>query len=205
MDDQKFLQHIFNGYASCFHKGFWHTSSNYSDMTTADLNFFSTLGQSLGFRVRREMNWQYPRDLCWCQTNETKSDFDANTLLYLERENKDGRVGDTIEKMLNPINAPLVPYLVALFGWVKPSTLSKAKKQISSSLLPNQSFLLISWVGDNQNGDNWILEGWCLSGQKATTRKVDTRIDENGHWYAVAQLSNVWLASGADEACENSE
>lgn len=192
MNNQTFLQFIFNGYASCFHKSFWHTSSNYSDMTSADLNFFSNLGQSLGFRVRREMAWQYPRDLCWCQTNEPKSDVD-NTILYLERENENGRVDHTINKMLNPNNASSIPYLVALFGWIKPSSLSLEKMKISARLSPHQSFLLISWIGDTKDGEKWILEGWCLSGGKATTRQLDVKQDENEHWYAVVDPNNKWV------------
>jgi hypothetical protein len=177
MDNQVFLQLIFNGYASCFHKGFWHTSSNYSDITTADLNFFITLGQSLGFRVRREMNWHYPRDLCWCRTNDTTSDSDAGTFLYLERENKDDRAKYTVEKMLNTKNAPLVPYLVAVFGWIRKQTLNEVKHYIQTHLPNEQSFLLISWVGDEQDSEQWVLEGWCFSGQKTCTRTLDATID----------------------------
>lgn len=194
INDEKFLQFIFNGCAACFHKAFWHTSSSYSDMTTADLNFFLTLGQHLGFRVRREMNYAYPRDLCWCESNEITSDADAKTLLYLERENKDDRADYTINKMLDPNNAPSVPYLVALFGWIKPSTLANIKTEIQKKLQErlHQSFLLISWVGETQNGDDWRLEGWCFSGQKTTTRTLEVQLDDNKHWYIVTDPNKIW-------------
>ena len=193
MNRLTFLQFIFNGYSCCFHKGLWHTSSNYSDVTTADLNFFTTLGQSLGFRVRREMNWNYPRDLSWCQTNEIKSDLEAKTFLYLERENKDGRAEITIEKMLNPKNAFAVPYLVAVFGWIREQTLAGIKKKIQSELPEEQSFLLISWVGSSQDGSDWILEGWCCSENMTSTRRLEVQTDGNGHWYALTNPNNLWL------------
>jgi hypothetical protein len=114
MTTEEFLKMIFNGYVNCYRKNNWHTTANYADMTFKELGFFSQLGESIGFIVRLEINWNYPRDLCWCKHPEDKEAF-----LYLERENDNGRAVHTIEKMLNPANSKDIPILVCVFGWIK--------------------------------------------------------------------------------------
>ncbi len=200
------MQYVFNGYAMCFQKALWHTSLNYSDVTSADLNFFTTLGHSLGFRVRREMNWQYPRDLCWCRTDElvdeNANSKDAKTELYLERENNNSRAKYTIKKMLHKDNAPSVPYLVAVFGWIRKQTLADVKDMIRAAYLQeNQTFLLISWVGDAKDGEHWLLEGWYFSRQEESVRTLNVKMDDNKHWYVITnpsdrskQLLAIWAA-----------
>ncbi len=110
MANEKFLKLIFNGYVNCYRKNNWHTSSNYSDMTHTELNFFLELGQSHGFFVRKEMNWDYPRDLCWCETENSEA------FLYLERKNENSRCVLTIEKQLDQLNSGAIKNFVSVFG-----------------------------------------------------------------------------------------
>ena len=93
MNTERFLQNLFEGYVRTFSSFRWYTSANNADLTAKELNHFSELGERLGYIVRREMNWHYPRDLCWV-------DFDDTPFLYLERESKNSRMNHTVEKML---------------------------------------------------------------------------------------------------------
>jgi hypothetical protein len=195
MDNNRFLQKLFDGYVSCYRQHNWHMSSNYSDITSAELAFFTQLGRGLGFVTRREMNWDYPRDLCWCERTGGKSDADAGTELYLERENDDKRVLTTIEKMTNPENAPTVPLLVAVFGWVRPATLQRAKRLTWERLRDGQKLLMISWIGDTQDGAGFSLEGWILADGVATRRDAAPHVDKAGYWYA--ELGKPWEADTA--------
>ena len=184
MDSRKFLQRIFDGYVNCYRQFNWHASSNYADMTAVELNFFADLGQRLGYFVGREMHWDYPRDLCWCEEPPGRDRKQTKYVLYLERENEDGRVlENTVNKMLNPANAPGVPYLVAVLGWVKPGTLEKAKALIRERLPSDQSFLLISWVGESKNGE-FFVEGWLApsGGFAETARSAAAEPDAGGYW-----------------------
>ncbi len=194
MSDHLFMQHLFNGYVRCYRQFQWHTSSNFADMTAAELGFFSSLGNSLGYVVRREWFWQYPRDLCWCETTLSENDIEARTRLYLERENNDDRVLVTIEKMTNPENSKDIPYLVAVFGWVQQNTLDAAKKEIRQRILPHQHFLMISWIGGKKDGDDYNLEGWVCSGKTESVREAKPKIDEAGYWYAES-LPNLWTSN----------
>ena len=132
MNELTFLQRIFDGYVFTYRRNMWHSSANYADMTAGELGFFSTLGTHLGYMVRREMNWDFPRDMCWCEKTECKRgaslDSEARTILYLERENHDGRVGPTIEKLLHYKNTPVrIPFLIAVLGLARANTLAEAK------------------------------------------------------------------------------
>ena len=193
MTDQLFLQNVFNGYARSYRQFQWHKSAKYADMTASELGFFSTLGNSLGYMVRREMCWQFPRDLCWCGTTVSINDDEAQTVLYLERENKDSRVLDTIGKMTNPKNAKDVPYLVAVFGWIRQNTLNAAKREIRGRLLSHQHFLMISWIGEKQDEGDYNLEGWVYGGEKELVRVAKPKLDEAGYWY-VDSFPAIWTS-----------
>lgn len=187
MDDHRFLQHLFNGYVHCYRRFHWHKSANFADMTAAELGFFENLGNSLGFVVRREMCWHYPRDLCWCENTLSKNDLEAGTRLYLERENSNFRVSVTIQKMLDHDNSKDIPYLVAVFGWIRPSSLESAKKAIRAGLLNHQHFLMISWIGEQKDCGDFGLEGWVCSKKGESMRSVTPKIDEAGYWYVEGQ------------------
>ncbi len=185
MTNEKFLQMIFNGYVTCYRKNNWHTTAKYHDMTHRELQFFMQLGESLGFIVRREMEWQYPRDLCWCETHESIKPF-----LYLERENLDNRAEHTINKMLNPDNSKDIPILVCVFGWIRPNTLDKMKSLIRQSHLVDQSFLIVSWVGEDKDTVNDV-EGWSLCDGQEAVRTAKAETDDAGYWYI--KFNNSWF------------
>ena len=104
-------------------------------MTAGELSYFSVLGANLGYFVRREMKWHFPRDLCWCKTSATKSDEEALTRLYLERENSNGRSKATVQKLTTPDNSKEIPYLVAVFGHIRERDLDIAKDIVRARLL----------------------------------------------------------------------
>jgi hypothetical protein len=188
MFDEQFLQRIFNGYVNCYRKNNWHTTSNYSDMTHAELGFFKELGESLGFFVRMEMKWEYPRDLCWCENSDSSEAF-----LYIERENKDNRCLDTVMKQLNNLNSSSIPFLVSLFGWVKPDTLDTAKQYIRNNIPEDKAYLIISWIGDRQDGNDFIVEGWVLYSGHETKRIAIPKIDGAKYWYLLFEKDSEWV------------
>lgn len=147
MNQEKFLQKLFEGYVRSFSSFRWHTSANYADITAKELCHFSELGERLGFIVRREMNWHYPRDLCWAETSCSKS----IPFLYMERENKCSRMQRTIEKILEPGNSQGIPFLVASFGHLTASAFSQASTMLRDGLQQGQSALLFAWIGEHEN------------------------------------------------------
>lgn len=183
MNNSEFLKRILDGYVLTYRTNLWHTTSNHCDMTATELNFFTQLGSYLGFVVRREMNWQYPRDLCWCEPgSDPRPADDEGTILYLERENQDKRVDQTIEKLLDIKNAPNVKFLVAVFGCIKQETLNAAKEEIRTRLGSDRSFLCISWIGDRPD-DATDVEGWVFSNNHESTRKIKAYMDKAEYWY----------------------
>ena len=194
MNELHFLQRMFEGYVTTYRRNMWHTTSGYSDMTAGELAFFETLGVHLGYTVRREMNWDHPRDLCWCETTIHKRgdrlDFDAKTVLYLERENNDSRVVPTVKKLLISTNTPIgIPYLVGVFGWATRSTLAEAKGFARAELpkTPHNQLMLISWVGEKVDGE-FLVEAWIVArgedGQMVEyTREATPMLDRAGYWY----------------------
>jgi hypothetical protein len=158
-------------------------------MTFSELNFFAKLGSMLGYHARREMNYQYPRDLCWCDSvGSTKNDIDARTYLYLERENEDSRViSNTIQKMLNPLNAPNVPNLLAVFGWIRPETLCAAKQYVRENFKKHENkheiFSIISWIGVKKDADVFNLECWIYTPEFEYLKDANPFVDGNGFWH----------------------
>lgn len=192
MTTEQFLQMIFNGYVTTYRKNNWHTTAKYSDMTHKELNFFIQLGESLGFMVRREMNWSYPRDLCWCDGATGDKPY-----LYLERENQDGQAEYTIEKILNPDNSRDIPILVSVFGNISKETLKNIKSLIRNKLPESQYFLMISWPPENENvdeDDNDIVEGWIFSKGQETVRTAKANMDKGGYWFIFFDKSDKgWM------------
>ena len=182
MNDIEFLERIFRGYVMTYRANLWHTTANYSDMTSAELGFFTRLGSHLGYVVRREMNWDYPRDLCWCEsTEDSRDDEKARTILYLERENSDGRVDkNTVEKLLKTSNG--VKYLVAVLGWVRRATLEAAKEKVRKGLGEQQYFFSISWVGETPDGE-FEVEAWICHKETERVLTAKASMDEAGYWY----------------------
>jgi hypothetical protein len=194
MNDHIFMRRLFDGYVLCYRQFQWHKSSNFADMTAAELGFFSNLGNSLGYVVRREMCWQYPRDLCWCGTTISTNDSEAQTLLYLERENENEKAIETVQKLTKHENSKDIPYLVALFGWVRRNNLEAAKSEVRQRLLAQQHCLLISWIGEKKDqADAYTLEGWVCSGRTESVRSVTPKIDDAGYWYADS-LPTLWTS-----------
>ena len=194
MDDLTFLQRIFDGYVTTYRRNMWHTTSGLTDMTAGELGFFVTLGTHLGYTVRREMNWDFPRDLCWCETTTCKRggdiDIEARTVLYLERENHDGRVDLTIRKLLDKENTPTrIPYLIAVLGWTRKSTLDDAKAMARQTFpgTLHTRLMLISWIGEKQDGE-YLIEGWILERNgdgrlSEFVREATPEFDKAGYWY----------------------
>lgn len=188
MDSAEFLRRIFDGYVTCYRKNNWSTyEREYANMTHKELSFFIQLGESLGFIVRLEMEWQYPRDLCWCEAPNGNEPF-----LYLERENRDGQAEYTIEKMLNIDNSRDIPTLVCVFGWIREQTLKKVKTLIRKRLPEDKNFLMISWIGDDKDEGPFTVEGWIFSGGKESYRKAKPEMDNGEYWYIYFEKDSTW-------------
>ncbi len=196
IDAAEFLKMLFDGYVISYRKFGWHTNpdypnittSNYADMTQAELGHFGALGESLGFISRREMNWHLPRDLCWCRQG------DKDAYLYIERENEDSKWKKTLERLLND-NAKEVKFIVPIFGWLKLENYEKAKQFLrAGGLSPDQATLLIAWVGENQNGkpDQFKVEGFILAGEHEFSRSADASTDKGGFWQLNYSSSSKW-------------
>lgn len=178
MDNCIFLRRLFEGYVRNFRSFNWHTSSNYSDFTAAELNFFANLGVSLGYFVRREMNWHFPRDLCWV----LGEDRNKEAYLYMERENKDARMPHTIDKMLHKDNARNVPLLVASFGHLKPESFKVASQKLSEGLAANQNALLFAWVGEHENAASFEVKAHVISKGGIEEFLATPYIGTDGYW-----------------------
>jgi hypothetical protein len=176
MNSRTFLQRLFEGYVVSFRKFGWHTTSSYSDITAAELTHYSELGAKLGYLVRREMNWHFPRDLCWVPFGSKEA------YLYMERENKDSRCKHTIEKMLNPANSKEVTLLVASFGFLRPDSFSWAKDRLRDELLKHQSALLYAWVGLDENMGPFEIMAAVIDADSIVECQAIPSIDEGGFW-----------------------
>jgi hypothetical protein len=175
-----FLQKLFEGYVRSFASFRWYTTCNYSDLTSKELNHFTAIGERLGFVVRREMNWNYPRDLCWVESLDSK----AIPYLYLERESKDGRMCQTIEKMLKPDNSKGIPILVASFGHLKEASFKKASEMLMNGIQADQTALLFAWVAESENASNFEICAEVISASSRTATKAIPDIAEHGqYWY----------------------
>ena len=189
MNDVELMKRVFDGYVFNYRNNNWHTKSNYSDMTFLELGFFSRLGNYLGFHVRREMNYEYPRDLCWCDSFDgSDNDIDAKTFLYIERENEDNRaINNTIRKMLIDKNSKDIPNFLAVFGWIRPETLKLAKNIIDEKFenpnSSNKTFSIISWIGKSKEDPEFSIECWIKSSVGEYTKTATPKIDECGFWY----------------------
>lgn len=172
---QRLVQNIFDGYIMCFRSFLWHTSSNKSDITQAELSHFSKLGQSLGYMAIREMNWGYPRDLCWVKPGADEA------FMYMERESENARCEHTIKKMLNKDNAKNVEVLIVSFGWLTQNNFDWACSQLESGIEPNQTALLFAWVGKSDAGPH-VVKGATFHHNKIMTKEAIPVIDEGGYW-----------------------
>lgn len=186
MNIHKFLEKLFDGYVTSYRKFGWHKTSTYSDMTQIELNHFSILGESLGYISSRETHWEYPRDLCWIEPQTQK------TFLYMERENKYERYAHTIDKMLNPLNTNNIPVLVAVFGWLKQETYDQAKQEISNRLPEQKAMLLIAWIAESQDSENFIVRAFCKSSTGLTERSAIPSLDNGGYWQLNFEDNSTW-------------
>ena len=165
MTTERLLQMLFVGYVRSFASFRWYSRVNHADITAKELHHFSEIGERIGFVVRREMNWEHPRDLCWVET----VDPGAVPFLYLERESKQGRMRHTIEKMLDPQNGAGVPVLVASFGLLNASSFEIASRMLRDGVRDGQSALLYAWIGDREDAPRFdvradvITEARCLT------------------------------------------
>jgi hypothetical protein len=96
--------------------------------------------------------------------------------------------------MTNPENAKDVPYLVAVFGWVRQSILEADKKVIRQRIFSHQHFLIISWIGEKQNEGGFNLEGWVRGRKTGSVCGAKPKIDEAGYWYADS-LPTLWTSN----------
>jgi len=83
--------------------------------------------------------------------------------------------------MLNPANSKDIPILVCVFGWIKEATLTEIKKRITGEQ-QEQSFLLISWIGNTQD-EAAEVEGWIFSERKQLCCKAQANMDDAKYWF----------------------
>ena len=178
MNTSIFLRRLFEGYVKNFRSFNWHVSSNYADITSAELNHFSLIGKSLGYLVRREMNWNYPRDLCWVLGENN----DKEAYLYLERENKDSRMLHTIKKMLERDNSKDIHILVASFGHLKPESFVAASELLRNGILNHQSALLFAWIGENENSSEFSVKAHIVTSENVEEYEAIPYIGKDGYW-----------------------
>jgi hypothetical protein len=189
MTTERFLQKLFEGYVRAFASFRWHTSSNYADLTAKELCHFSELGEKLGFIVRREMNWRYPRDLCWLES----LDKDATPFLYLERESKDSRMLCTVEKMLNPENSKGIPVLAASFGHLTESSFDIALGMFKQGLGPNQAALLFAWVGEREDAPHFEVSAAVVTPPRTVITKAIPYVGaEDRYWRIRFDEARPW-------------
>ena len=192
MNDQKFLQAIFDGYAINYRTLSWHTVSSDTDMTAIELDYFAGVGRKLGFMSIREKDrndiGRRP-DLYWCEKpfrNENKWEH-GRKILYLERENKNHRWEETLSKIFRSTSVEAVPYLIVIFGWISFENLRQAKETAKRFVLEQQNentmnLLMISWIGAKAD-DTSELEGYTNCGGSESTRTAKAAIDSTGYWH----------------------
>jgi hypothetical protein len=168
MNNKLFLQKLFVGFVQNFQSFRWHTSSNYSDITAKELGHFSQIGELLGFCVRREMNWNYPRDLCWVEGSLNN----ATPYLYMERESKDNRMKHTIEKMLSPENSAGIPILVVSFGHLTPESYAQASTMLKKGLEGEQIALLYAWVAEKEESSSYEIVARIITNNSIVESKA---------------------------------
>lgn len=181
MNKVEFLQRLFQGFVVNFESFKWYTTSNYSDITAKELGHFSELGERLGFCVRREMNWEYPRDLCWVDGTGKKS----KPYLYMERESKNARMEHTIIKMLNPENFAGIPFLVASFGHLTQASYEEALSRLESGVEAGQSALLFAWVAEKEETDSYDIRASVTSGGSTVSCAAIPYLNENTQCWAM--------------------
>jgi len=182
---QRLVQNIFDGYVMCFRTFLWHTSSNKSDITQVELSYFSKLGQSLGYMARREMNWNYPRDLCWVKSGAKEA------FMYMERESKNERCEHTINKMLNKENSKNIEVLIASFGWLTESNFDWACSEFAHGLEESQTGLLFAWVGLTDDGPH-VVKAATFHQKTITTKEAIPFIDKGGYWQINFEKGVEW-------------
>jgi hypothetical protein len=179
MTTERFLQMLFGGYVRSFASFRWYAVANYTDLTAKELHHFTEIGERLGFIVRREMNWDYPRDLCWVKS----TDATATPFLYLERESKDIRMGYTIEKMLNPENGGGIPILVASFGHLRETSFEKASARLQAGVVEGQAALLFAWVAESENAARFEMRASVITQSRSlTTQAMPYLIEDERYW-----------------------
>jgi hypothetical protein len=177
MTTERFLQNLFEGYVRTFASFRWYKSANYADLTAKELNHFSELGERLGYVVRREMNWHYPRDLCWVGSDDIP-------FLYLERESKNSRMKHTVEKMLNQENSGGIPIMVASFGHLTDDSFAKASEMFRHGIQDKQSALLYAWVGKSENAPEYEIRANVFTNGSCTSAKATPSMtnEEAPYW-----------------------
>lgn len=178
MGSSYILQRIFEGYVRNFSTFRWYTNSNNSDITSKELFHLSDLGERLGYIVRREMNWHFPRDLCWVEDLGKES----VPFLYVERESNPDRLVPTIEKMTNVENSGGIPYLVASFGFLKPGMFEQGVHQFQEALSEDQTALIYAWIAERENAPKWAVRAAIISTERVIETEAVPSITEDSYW-----------------------
>lgn len=106
------LLNILNGYVRNYRRLNIHSGNNWSFITMKEIEYFSTLGELLGYysftedwKKDTELGRSRPMDLSWWEWDgeaETDSKF-TKLILHLERENQSFKSFETIDKLFSKV------------------------------------------------------------------------------------------------------
>lgn len=175
MNDSEFLESICEGYVQCFRTqdlGQWNT---YTDDTHRAIEYFSRLGEMLGFYVAREVN---RKDLAWYDDPDRKK-----LVLHLEHETERDRAIVALENVLKSNARFLVAVLV---GELLDSDIQMIRAQVCAKA-GNQSIAVIAKSQTLEKGlpnERSVLTALVCCPSGLRTRKAIKSVDKAHYWYA---------------------
>jgi hypothetical protein len=177
MNDSEFLQDICEGYVQCYRTqnlGVW---SSWTDLTRRGLEFFSRLGEMLGFFAVREGD---TNDLSWYDDPHK-----TNLVLHLEHENKAKRaLSEALRRLLQPSRAR---FLVAVLAdELREPDIEEIKQRICTQV-GDRFIAVIAFTGGRDKGlptERFDLRALVCGQSKLRTRRGLMKVDEKRYWYA---------------------
>lgn len=184
---------ILEGYVRNYRGLNLHLSNNLSAFTAKEINYFSKVGEFLGYfsfyedkKPDNEILRSRPMDLAWWKWDERENpEYFIGLVLHLERENQINKDFETIEKLFSKTENGFLPAnVIGLINVENKERIEELKKEIVKRNKKQNSEVLILFQLYNKDEKYHEIYSYYLSEncQEFEEREIISYLDDSNYW-----------------------
>jgi len=187
------LKNILEGYIRNYRRLNLHQSNNKSMFTKREIDYFASLGESLGFisfvedtKPNHDYGRSRPMDLAWWKWDErVSSELFQELVLHLERENLWNKDFETIEKLFCKTDKSFLPtQVIGIINVECKERINELQTEVIKRNKEQKSEVLMiyRYYDEVKNFDRVEAHYLSSDGQDREVRKAISDVDRTGYW-----------------------